>query len=458
MIDFNPDTIAAIATPLGEGGIGIIRLSGSGSKKIIARIFEHKNKAQLKPNFFYHGQIVNIKSKEKIDDVCVVFFKSPRSYTGEDVVEIHAHSNVYILKKILELVLLEGARIAEKGEFTKRAFLNGKLDLTQAEAVLDLIHAKCAKAHKVALGHLQGGLYNHLESIENTLMTILEQIEGSIDFPDDVEEIDNQSTRQKLNKIYSKVNNIIKIQDYGQLVLSGIRCLIIGKPNVGKSSLLNALIGKERAIVTSIPGTTRDFIDAQLELGGLIFEFIDTAGFRHTKDPVEQKGVKNIYSLLKKAQIVFWVVDNSTNFDELDEYVFNNIKTRSNVYIIANKIDKKQKLNVTKLADKSGFEIINISAKCDIGIDDLKNKIHNDFVKRNENTDLDLICNARQLQCIKQLNKILKKLLAALDKNVEDVLIAHEIRETLKIIKEISGKEITEELLEGIFSKFCIGK
>ncbi|MFC1771700.1 tRNA uridine-5-carboxymethylaminomethyl(34) synthesis GTPase MnmE, partial [Candidatus Margulisiibacteriota bacterium] len=344
--DFINDDIAAIATPAGVGGIGIIRISGPNSLKIIKNIFSKKT--GFRANFLYHGQIINPTDNEKIDDACVIYFKNPYSYTGEDVVEIHAHSNPLILRNILALLSEFGVRLAGKGEFTKRAFVNGKIDLTKAEAVIDLIQAKSPKAISVALGHLDGGLYKKIKKIRDRLLSLLENLEAAIDFPDDITPMPKENFVKTIEEIDNKIQDILHFQDYGEMVFNGVKCLIIGKPNVGKSLLLNRLLGQNRAIVTSIPGTTRDFLDGEIELGSLLFQFTDTAGYRETTDQIEKEGLKKIPPLLKKANLILWVIDCSQELTEEDLSIYQKIKGKNNIWIVINKIDKKPKLNLKK--------------------------------------------------------------------------------------------------------------
>jgi tRNA modification GTPase len=450
------DTITAIATPLGEGSIGVIRISGPKSLGILKRIF--LGTKIIHHNYVYHGQIIDSESKQKIDDVCVIYFKGPNSYTGEDVVEIQGHSNIIVLQSILSMIVNHGARLADRGEFTKRAFVLGKLDLTQAEAVIDIIQAKSHKAASVALGHLQGNLFNHIKKIRKKLITLLENIEASIDFPEEVEAIDRSGQLKIITSTQKKVSEIIAIQDYGEMVNNGIKCVIIGKPNVGKSSVLNKLLGKSRAIVTSIPGTTRDFIDAQVEIGGQLFEFIDTAGFRETEDKIEKQGQKKIAALIKSAHLIFWVMDISQKIAKEDDYIYHKIKRKKNIYLIPNKIDKKHRLNIQEHPFLQKYPLFKISAKTGQGISLLKQKIHDDCINKYKDFNLDLICNLRQIHCIKDVNNHLITLKQVLKKEAEDDLLAIDLKAAIQGLGELSGEEISEKVLDGIFSRFCIGK
>jgi tRNA modification GTPase len=450
------DTITAIATPPGAGAIGIVRISGSNSLAILKKIFSTKK--LFKPRFLYHGTIEDPDTKQAIDDVCCVYFQAPNSYTGEDAVEIHTHSNPQILKKVTAVIMALGARLAKEGEFTKRAFINGKVDLTEAESVIDLIEAKSTKAQSIALSHYKGSLFKYIGDIRKRLVELLENIEAYLNFPDDIKNIDYKKTSKLIDCLLKKTKIIINTQDFGQLATAGVKCVIVGRPNVGKSSLLNALVGKERSIVTAIPGTTRDFIDIEIQLGGLIFEFIDTAGFWDAKDAVEKLGIKKIATLLRSANLVLWVLDASQKITEEDLKIYEKIKNKKNVYILLNKSDKKPKLDTADLKIIKNLAQIKISAKKGSGLEALKAQLLEDYIKRYESIDLDLVCNSRQMSVLQSVYKILLKTRELTKANLGVDIIALELKEAIRKLGEITGQEITEEVLDGIFSRFCIGK
>ena len=390
--------------------------------------------------------------------MCSSDLKGPHSYTGEDVVELQVHSSYFILKRILESSLSLGCRLADKGEFTKRAFVNGKIDLTKSESVIDLIHANSEKSHAVALSHLEGHLFNKINDARNGLMLILEQIEGSIDFPDEVDAMDRTEITKQLTAIHSEIQTILSVQDFGAYIQSGVRCLMIGRPNVGKSSLLNALLGKERAIVTDIPGTTRDFLEATIELDGVLFELIDTAGQRESTDKIEAIGITKIHELMSSAHVLFWVLDGSETPQAEDKEILKKIPEHTKTYIVLNKSDKEQVFSLEEFDLKSEWPIINVSAQQQDGLKDLKHQMVADFVKGIEGVDLNLICNVRQIQCLKEVDKRIGSLLSTIQTGYEDDILSGDLKQAILKLGEITGDEFTEEVLDGIFSRFCVGK
>ncbi len=351
-------------------------------------------------------------------------------------------------------VLELGARLATPGEFTRQAFINGRIDLTRAESVIDMIHAQTPMGHAVALGHLQGGLFKQVSRIRSRLMTLFEQIEGSINFPDEVDGLDRGEFAGEIRSIVRELEMMIQLQDYGQLIHSGVHCVIVGRPNAGKSSLLNQLAGQQRAIVTSIPGTTRDFLEVDVELGGLMFRFIDTAGIRTSTDYIESLGMRKIKTLIHSAQVVLWVVDSSKAPTDEDEMIYKKIKSKKNIYVIHNKIDRSRKFKKSF----GDYPEILLSAKTGEGIDRLKASLHRDFSEKYANVNLDLVCNVRQLQCLKEANTNLSQLLNGIENRMEDDVLSIDLKSAIVKLGEVTGEEITEEVLDGIFSRFCVGK
>ncbi len=454
-MDLTHDTIAAIATPPGLGGIGIIRISGPDTIQIVSKIFPKEN--DLTPRHVYYGDIRHPVTGDILDEACVIYFKAPQSFTGEDVAEIQTHAGPYILNSILASILEIGARLAFQGEFTKRAFLNGKIDLTKAESIIDLIHAKNAKSHQVALAHHKGALYTHISAIRLTLMTLLEQMEGSIDFPEEVDSIDKFELKAQIKTILNTLSHILTLQDFGKLATGGINCLIVGEPNAGKSSLFNQLLGQNRSIVTPVAGTTRDFIDGQIELGGLTFNLIDTAGYREATDYIESLGIKRISQLVKKAHVILWVIDQSRSFSDTYLPLMAKIKKKP-LYLILNKSDLKKRTFIDQIDDMARWPVIHTSAKKNSGLDQLKERLYTDFVSKFQHIDLDLICNVRQVHCLKEVQLHLNHLKEALDLGFEDDIMAIDLKSAILKLGEITGEEITEEVLDGIFSRFCVGK
>jgi tRNA modification GTPase len=460
-------TIVAIASPLGIGAIGLVRLSGPKSLPILKKLV--KSTSNFKPRFVYHLDLFDPKSQELIDNVCLLYFKAPQSYTGEDIIEIYAHSSIYILKRLVEVCQGEGAVLAAKGEFTKRAFLNGKIDLTQAEAIAELIESTNKRSHAVALDHLKGKLFNYINDIRKDLITILEELEVSLDFPDDIDAAHRQKEIKIIASCLEKINKILQEKDYGRLISGGVKCLILGKPNVGKSSLLNALAGEERAIVTPIPGTTRDFIDVKIEISDICFEFIDTAGIRKYCDEIESLGIKKIDDLLKTTHACFWMIDLSVPISEDDHKVYQKIKNEKNVYLILNKTDLPAKANLEDLKLTQKLPEIKLSIIKNKGIDKLKNTLYQDYISRYENTSPELICNLRQIDCLKRtqanLSEILKKTQSknivgarSSQPNYSDDMFAEDLKSAILNLGDILGSDVTEEVLSNIFSRFCVGK
>lgn len=438
---------------MGIGGIGIIRLSGNQALSIATQLFPLKTIP--KPRYLYYGTLTHPTTKDAVDDGCLLFFEQPHSYTGESVVEFHCHGNPLILNQVLGLCLELGARLAKPGEFTERAFLHGKLDLTKAESVGELIHANSQKAQAVALNHLHGKLYTHIHGIRESLLRILEQVEGSIDFPDEVEAIDHHAVAQTCTTLLDEVSKLLATQDFGKWISDGVSCVIVGQPNVGKSSFLNQLLGENRAIVSAKAGTTRDFIEARLSLGGLVFDVIDTAGIREkTSDYIEKLGMKKIKTLLKTAQVIFWMVDGSKPLSSADKAIYAQIKHHPTVYILQNKCDRPTRIQNLP----QNRPVLPISAKTGAGMDHFKARLHHDFTQTLEKSDLNLICNARQTACLASVSQDLRHFLANLGSGLEDDVLALDLKQAVQKLGEITGHAFTEEILDGIFSRFCVGK
>ncbi|MBT5856013.1 tRNA uridine-5-carboxymethylaminomethyl(34) synthesis GTPase MnmE [bacterium] len=451
------DTITAIATPTGVGGIAIIRISGIAALSIAKQLCPTLKKWD--PRYVSNTSFRHPETKTLIDEGCIVFFQSPLSFTGEDVVECHCHGSPVVQKQLLSAILTAGGRLATAGEFTKRAFLNGKMDLTKAESIADLIHAETDISKTVALSHLQGKLYNHINHIRSQLMDTLEHIEASIDFPDEVDPLEVGILTKTLTSRQQQVQSILDLKDYGKWIHTGVKCLIVGTPNVGKSSILNQLIGENRAIVTNIAGTTRDFIESRVEIGGILFEFTDTAGLRDTLDLVEKEGVSRVQSLMEKAHVILWVIDGTRALSKDEEKLYTKLKKHPHCYGLQNKSDLMSENQVSSLKNVIAPLIsLSISAKTGAGFSDLKQRLVNDFSVAPIQKDADLICNVRQVQCLeKALSSIDAALRGLSDGHVHDVL-SIDIKTSIQALGELTGDELTEEVLDGIFSRFCIGK
>ncbi len=407
----------------------------------------------------YHGLIKNPKTQEILDDACYLFFEGPASFTGEDCFEIQGHSSLPVIKNILALCCQLGAVPAKEGEFTKRAFINGKIDLSKAESISDLIHAKSNLSTKVALNQLQGSLYKKIQTIRGNCKMALEQIEASIDFPDEVDPPEPEALARQINDTLQIVTDIITKQDYGKYINSGVRCLIVGYPNVGKSSLLNQLLGEDRAIVSDIAGTTRDFIESTIEIGGIHFELIDTAGFRETDNEIEAQGIKRIEDLLPKADLVLWVLDQSRALNDAEKDLATLITssgTQSKIYHLLNKSDQDPGLDEDPNTPQDAR--LSLSATTGEGINALKEQLHQDFAANANALSDDVICNIRQLSCLETVQTRLSDIQDALLKHTTLDMLVIDLKQAVLACGDITGDNLTEEVLDGVFSRFCVGK
>lgn len=454
------DTIAAISTAVGNSGISIIRISGKDSLKIIKKIF--KTKYELKHQSIVYGHIIDNVSCEKLDEVLVSYFKNPKSFTGEDVCEINCHGGRKITLEILELVLRNGARLAEPGEFTKRAFLNGKVDLTQAEAIMDVIGAQTKKQSKIATEQLSGNLSKKIDEINQELLTLMAQIEVSVDYPEyDYEELSNNQIKNILQSSKNKVESLLATYNDGKIIKDGIKVAIVGKPNVGKSSLLNTLAKYEKAIVTDIAGTTRDVIEENINIGELMLNIFDTAGIRETEDLVEKIGVEKSKKALEEAELVLFLVDATIGIDQ-EEFKLLKESEHKNVIVIVNKIDIASKENIEKIKEEiscENYNIVLISAKENQGIDELKQMILNMFDNDKFNLENDvIITNERHKSLLVKTKQALEESIKIVEDNMPIEIITIEIRNAMKYLGEIIGTNISEDVIKTIFEKFCLGK
>lgn len=453
-------TIAAISTATGTGGIGIIRISGEKSFEILQKIFVPINDDKIKGYKMKYGHIVDSKTKRIIDEVLVSYFIKPKSYTTEDMCEINSHGGRIVLNKILQECLENGATLAEPGEFTKRAFLKGRIDLAQAEAVIDIINAKTDKEMRVAQDHLEGDLSKKINEIKQELMSVMVDIEATIDYPEyDIEEITNNKIYNMLNSIEIKLEKLEKSFENGKILKDGIKTAIIGKPNVGKSSLLNLILGENRAIVSNIEGTTRDIIEEYVNINGIPLKIMDTAGIRKTNDEIEKIGVKKTIDNISNAELVFAVFDDSREFEEEDRRILELVKNK-NTIIIINKIDlQKNIIKNNKEIKQSKKYIIEISTLKENGIEELYSTIEKMFNIGNiENDDTQIITNIRQKNNVTKALKAIKKAKQSLQENMPVDIIAITLKEILENLSEITGEKISEEIINEIFKKFCLGK
>ena len=456
------ETIAAISTPFGESGIGIVRLSGSSAESIARKLFKpKKDQSYFVSHHFHYGEIIDPRSGNPVDEVLIVLMKSPKTYTKEDIVEIHCHGGYFILQKVLELVLEEGARMAQPGEFTKRAFLNGRIDLTQAEAVIDLIRARTQTSLEIANQQLRGWLYRGMAELKARLIEHLALIEAHIDFPEEeMEPIAIEEWKGDTKRMIRQVEEWISSYEEGRIFREGISCAIVGKTNVGKSSLLNVLLKEERAIVTPIPGTTRDVIEEVLNIHGIPVRLMDTAGLRKPSDSIEQEGVRRAKERVADSDFVLLLLDGNRALDADDLEIFGEIKGKKRVVII-NKKDLPLRISLEDV--KSRFEkdpIVQISALKNEGIDDLKKTIYTSLVHRDVRSTPEhlIIANIRHKTALTQVRDNLSNAMKGLEEGTSLEFIAFEIRSALEALGELVGETTTEEVLNRIFEQFCIGK
>lgn len=456
-------TIVAISTAPGLGGIGIIRLSGDKCFEVLDKIFKPKNPQKIEEIEGYkmkYGKIINPENNNMIDEVLVSYFKAPKSYTSENMCEINSHGGNIILRKILELCLSNGAILAEPGEFTKRAFLNGRIDLTQAEAIIDLINAKSSKEAQESANQLEGYLSKKINEIRENLLDLMVNIEANIDYPEyDVEEVSYKNAEEILEGVKLDLEKLSKSFENGKIIKDGIKISIIGSPNAGKSSLLNRILKEDRAIVTDIEGTTRDLIEEQVIIEGIPFKIIDTAGIRDTDNKVEKIGIEKSKKVAEESDVVIAVFDNSKKLDKQDKEILNIIKNKKAI-IILNKIDLKNDNPETLTEIQfSGKIIIKISAKNDIGIDEIYNELIKMFnLNEIESNNEVLITNVRHQNLINKAIVATKESIEELKKMEPIDIVSIKIKEILEELGEITGNNVSEDLMKSIFSKFCLGK
>lgn len=455
------DTICGIATPLGEGGISIIRVSGSDSLKIINKIFKGKNACDIldmKSYTMRYGHICDINSKFEIDEVIISYMKGPRSFTAEDVVEVNCHGGVVSTGRVLEEIIKAGARIAEPGEFTKRAFLNGRIDLSQAEAVMDIIRAKTDLSMKSAVMQSSGALSKEIGKLREYMLNTLALIEYSVDFTEDDEEPDETipiRVQEQLTVAIKDMNKLLEGANEGRIIRDGLKLAIIGKPNVGKSSLLNCLLKEKRAIVTDIPGTTRDIIEEFISLDGIPVKITDTAGIRETEDEVEKIGVERSREKIDEADLIVLMLDSSHPLEIEDREIIDKVKNKKYV-VLMNKNDLEKKISDEDIKDLKN--VIYISAKTGFGIDELKEKVKELFFNGEVDSESMIISNNRHKQALYRALENCQEALDRVKSNEYLDLISIYVTSALKALGEITGSELEEDLINKIFSEFCVGK
>ena len=451
-------TITAIATPNATGGISVIRISGERAVEIADKVFRsisEKPVAQMKGYTCAYGYV--FEKGEAVDDVVLTLFKAPRSYTGEDVVEISCHGGIYITKKILRIILDNGAELAKAGEFTKRAFLNGKLSLTQAEAVMDIISATGNNELKYASSLHDGAIFRRIKGICNEIVHILGDLSAWADYPEeDIPEVEPQNLIKSVGKIKSELETTAKTYDYGRILRSGINTAIVGKPNVGKSTLMNCLSGFDRSIVTDIAGTTRDVVEESVKIGELTLRLSDTAGIRETTDAIEKIGVEIAYKRLEEADLIMAVFDGTKALSDDDRKLVESVKNRKSIAII-NKTDGEK--NIDRDYIFSNFKYcVELSAKNSEGIEDLERVLNEMFIRNDIEAEQGVIANERQKRCLENSLKSINEALKALEngENLDAVTVL--LDESADCLLELTGEKITESVVNEVFSRFCVGK
>ena len=447
------DTIAAISTALGVGAISIIRVSGVDSINIVNKIFT-KDLTNVESHTIHYGYILD--NNKKIDEVLVSVMRSPRTFTTEDIVEINCHGGIATTNKILELLLENGARLAEPGEFTKRAFLNGRIDLVEAEGIMDLISSKTEKARAISINRVSGETSNIINNLRDKLVHMISNIEVNIDYPeyDDIEVVTNEKIMPDLTNIKEEITRLISKANDGKLIEEGIKVVIVGKPNVGKSSLLNQLLEEEKAIVTDIAGTTRDIVEGKIVLNGIILNIIDTAGIRETDNVVEKIGVEKSINLIDNSDLVILILNNNEELDSEELELLEKIKEKKNI-ILVNKTDLENKLDYTKLPNN----IIKISVKNNIGINELKQRIIDLFNLENlETNDMTYLNNKREINLLKESLNSINSAIKSINTNEPIDIVELELKNSWEYLGEIIGESYKEELIDEMFKRFCLGK
>ena len=448
------DTIAAISTALGVGAISIIRVSGEDAIEIVSKIWKGKNLQEQPSHTIHYGHIVD--GEEVIDEVLLSLMKGPKTFTTEDIIEINSHGGIATTNRVLELLLINGCRLAEPGEFTKRAFLNGRIDLIEAEGVMDLISAKTEKSRTLALSQVSGNVSNLIKDLRQKIVNVIANIEVNIDYPEyeDIAVVTTEQLKDCVTEIGIEIKNILSKSETSTLIKEGIKVVIVGKPNVGKSSILNRLLEEEKAIVTDIAGTTRDIVEGDISIDGILLHVIDTAGIRETEDVVEKLGVNKSINLIDEAELVLFVLNNNEELTSDEKEILEKIKEKPAI-IIVNKTDlpkKLEELNTNK-------PIVYLSSQNNIGIDDLKNKIKELFnLEELETEDYSYLSSARSISLLKQASIALEEVKKGVELNQPIDMVEIDLKNVWELLGEITGDTYSEELIDQLFSQFCLGK
>lgn len=455
------DTIAAISTPMGEGAIGIVRLSGDQALPIADNVYRGKHAlAEVDTHTIHYGHLYEPDTGDLVEEVMVSVMRAPKTFTREDVVEINCHGGLVSVNRVLQLLLKHGARLAEPGEFTKRAFLNGRIDLSQAEAVIDLIRSKTDRAMNVALNQMEGRLSKLVRRLRQTLLETVAHVEVNIDYPEyDAEEVTNNLLLEKLSSVQEEIQTLLKTSQQGKILREGISTVIVGRPNVGKSSLLNSLTHENKAIVTDVPGTTRDVIEEYVNVRGVPLRLVDTAGIRETEDLVEKIGVNRSRQVLKEADLILLLLNYGEQVSEEDEKLFE-AASGMNVIVIVNKTDLKQEIDldhVNKLA--KGHPVITTSLLKDEGVTELESAISTLFFEGEiDAKDATYVSNTRHIALLEQADQSLHDAIAAVENGMPVDMAQIDITKTWELLGEVTGDTVSDELIDQLFSQFCLGK
>ncbi|HCY8463290.1 tRNA uridine-5-carboxymethylaminomethyl(34) synthesis GTPase MnmE [Staphylococcus aureus] len=456
------DTITSISTPMGEGAIGIVRLSGPQAVEIADKLYKGKHLLNDVPSHtINYGHIIDPESKEVVEEVMVSVLRAPKTFTREDIIEINCHGGILTINRVLELTMTYGARMAEPGEFTKRAFLNGRIDLSQAEAVMDFIRSKTDRASKVAMNQIEGRLSDLIKKQRQSILEILAQVEVNIDYPeyDDVEDATTEFLLEQSKEIKQEINRLLDTGAQGKIMREGLSTVIVGKPNVGKSSMLNNLIQDNKAIVTEVAGTTRDVLEEYVNVRGVPLRLVDTAGIRETEDIVEKIGVERSRKALSQADLILFVLNNNEALTQ-EDYTLYEVVKNEDVIVIVNKMDLEQNIDINEVKDMIGdTPLIQTSMLKQEGIDELEIQIRDLFFGGEvQNQDMTYVSNSRHISLLKQARQTIQDAIDAAESDVPMDMVQIDLTRTWEILGEIIGETASDELIDQLFSQFCLGK
>lgn len=455
------DTITAISTPIGEGAIAIVRLSGPEAITITNELFTGKDLREIATHTINYGRIIDPNTRDIVDEVMVSVMRAPKTFTREDIVEINCHGGMVAVNKVLDIILSKGARLAEPGEFTKRAFLNGRIDLSQAEAVMDLIRAKTDKAMSVAVKQMDGRLSKLITELRQELLETVAHVEVNIDYPeyDDVEEMSHEMMRTNSREVHKRINELLEVANQGKILREGIATAIIGRPNVGKSSLMNTLVQENKAIVTDVPGTTRDIIEEYVNVRGVPLRLVDTAGIRETEDIVEKIGVERSRQVLQESDLILFVLNFNEELTEEDMKLFETVQGLDYI-VIVNKTDLEQKVDLEKVKELAGDRpVITTSLVVEEGVDKLEKAIASTFFEGEIDTgDMTYVSNIRHIQLLKQAKQALEDAMEGIELGMPLDIVQIDVTRTWEILGEIVGDTASDSLIDQLFSQFCLGK